>query len=212
MLNKNLTDYSVFGFAKFEMNETATTEKILAASLQWQRSFLAPIEGVGFHSLLSNMKGGFADIIFFENQSAFDQMHEQYSEADSSRALLSLINPESIVLRSGKILQNGFQPPEKFGCIEVGFMTVENKKLIGQRQVLSQSERMESAYLSQTSNTLSHVIGQTSEVDFCEITFGHSLAETREVCFGYLKNDQCLGFLQLFDEKHSEFDFWVPVA
>ncbi|MEH6403625.1 MAG: hypothetical protein V7750_09665 [Sneathiella sp.] len=212
MLNKQLNNYSVMGFATFQKKRDVETMDVIAASLDWQREFLKSMDGIGFHCLLGNMSGGFADIIFATDRPSFDKMGELHFEAPSSIKFMSLLDPESIQLRSASILKEGLIIPSGFSCIEAGFMTLAEGAIAEDEEVRLGSDKIEEQYLGGYSNTLGHFVGRAEDQSYCEITFGQTLGQTREICYGYEHSVICQDFLNQFDEKKFEFDFWVPLA
>jgi len=212
MLNKQLNNYRVMGFTTFEKKNNVDTMDVVSASLHWQREFLKNMDGIGFHCLLGNMSGGFADIIFASDQPSFDKMGELHFEAPSSKKFMSLLEPTSVQLRSASILNGGFVIPSGFSCIEAGFMTLAEGSSVQDSEIGDRSSKIEDEYLGEYSNTLGHFVGNIGDQSYCEITFGQTLGQTREICYGYEKSAVCQEFLGLFDEKNFEFDFWVPLA
>lgn len=200
------------GFATFDKKAGVDTMDVIAASLRWQREFLQNLDGIGFHCLLGNMKGGFADILFAGDQSSFERMGEAYAFAPSSVALMALLDTESIQLRSAQILKENFTVPLGFSCIEAGFMNLIPGRSTLDVDVVKGSNVIENEYLEGDANTMGHLLGKTADGSYCEITFGQTLGQTREICLGYETSDVCMNFLRLFEEKSSEFDFWVPLA
>ncbi len=212
MLNKKFENYGVMGFVEFEKLDNVACEEVIEASLNWQREFLKPIEGIGFHCLLGNLKGGFADLIFGTNKAAFEHMSETFLSAASSQKVKSLLDPQSIVMRSASILADNFTVPDEFSCVEAGFMRANKEEEISEAVVREKSINLEKEFLGAYANTKGHFVGKTAEDGFCEVTFGQTLGQTREICFGYEAARPCREFLSLFDEKSFEFDFWYPLA
>ncbi|MBL4906347.1 MAG: hypothetical protein JKX94_02770 [Sneathiella sp.] len=212
MLNKEMNNLGVMGFVTFEKLPDVNSEDVIAASLRWQREFLKPMEGMGFHCLLGNLNGGFADLIFGTDRSAFERMNELFPSAPSSAAMMKLLDRESISMRSAELLKKDFSIPVSFSCVEAGFMRAVKPGQLMPEDVVHASETLERDYLEAYANTQGHFVGTTEENSYCEVTFGQTLGQTREICFGYEAAKPCSDFLDLFDKPSFEFDFWFPLA
>ncbi len=212
MLIKSLKNSQVMGFAQFQKQENVTTEEIIEKSLNWSESFLSEIEGLNFHCLLQNTRGRFADIILAENQKVMDTMNSSFGQSDASKLMLEVIDPKSVRLNLMDILKSDFELPDKFAAVEIGFMELPADTKHSESDILLASERLESDYLFQQRSTLQHFIGKTNMGRFTDVTFGRSLGSVRKSCLGFDQETSAQLFLNLFDEKSFELDFWSVLA
>jgi len=209
MLNKMLDDYSVMGFATFSKRDGVENTDVIDASLNWSHQFLAPLEGVGFHCLLQNTKGGFADIVFAKNGEALSQLNENFDKSEASQKMMELLDPQSIQMTAMAISQDRFIPPTDFACIEIGFM---KSQTASKEEILQQSKLLEDNYLHKFENTKSHFIGEVEQGSYTDVTFGRSLGETRKICLGFDQDKTATEFLSLFDPTSFQLDFWALIA
>ena len=209
MLNKKLDGYSVMGFATFNKLENVQTFDLIDASLNWSHQFLAPLEGIGFHCLLQNTEGGFADIILAKNFDALGQVNENFEKSETSKKMMDLLDPQSIQMTAMAITLPNFTPPSDFSCMEIGFMKTQTAS---KTEILQQSKSLEDNYLHNFENTKGHFIGEIEAGCFADVTFGRTLGETRKICMGFETDKFASEFLSLFDPDSFKLDFWSLVA
>ncbi|MEO0516257.1 MAG: hypothetical protein AAF171_03040 [Cyanobacteria bacterium P01_A01_bin.116] len=212
MLKEFVDTPTVMGFTRYERREDTKPEDFIQASREWQRNFLKKQSGIVMHRLLGNLRGQFADAIFAVDRASFSNMTEQYKENPSSKALMALIDPESIKPILNLILKEEVQVPANFSCIEFGTLQPRQDGDFSETAMLVASKRLEDEYISNHPQAISHFIGKIDENTYSEIAFAQTLGAASEICNGYLSNAVCGEFLEMFDPASFDLDFWFVLA
>lgn len=117
---------------------------------------------------------------------------------------------KTVKIEYHEIQKDNFQIPKDFSCIEKGTFSLNDSN--DSDQLLSVSEHIENEYLNTFENTQAHFIGILDENQFSEVTFGKTLAKTKQICFGYFDNHFGLELLNLTDKESMKLDFWYVIA
>lgn len=107
----------------------------------------------------------------------------------------------------GYALMEGYKIPP------VMFTESEANALITAEQLIMKNK--DSSFVkdyTDAENTQAHFIGALVENKFSEVTFGKTLAKTKQICFGYFENLYGLELLNLADKESMELDFWYLIA
>ena len=212
MLKELFDTPTVMGFTRYTRRDDTKPEDLIQASREWQRNFLKKQPGIVMHRLLGNLRGQFADAIFAVDQASFSNMKEQYKGEPSSRALMALIDPESIKPMLNLILKEEVQVPANFSCIEFGTLQPRQGGNFSEAAMLMASKRLEDEYLANHPQAISHFMGRIDENTYSEIALVQTLGAAREICNGYLSNAVCGEFLEMFDPTSFDLDFWFVLA
>lgn len=212
MLKRNLGPVGVMGFARYKKRHDASADDLIDAARRWQHEFLASQAGIAFHAFLGNTRGEFADAILAVDLKAFEDMTRRHSEAESSDAFMQLLDLPSVRLCRNTILKEGVLPPEDFSCVEFGTFRIKPGTMATEETVRRASNHIEETYLRGSSNTRLHFVGKIDEQTYCEVAFGHTLAETKRICRGYVGDPDCQPLLELFDPESVDLDFWYVLA
>lgn len=207
-MNWDKSEPTVMGFARYRLNDGATTEQLIDSSWSLKQNFLSQRQGIVGHWLLGNIAGEFADAILAVDENAFDSMSAAYATNEHTKAVLSLIDPGTIRLSKNNILKPGVKAPTDFACIEYGTFKPKLDGEFSTAALLAASKNIEEQYLSQSTNTIEHFMAQIDADTYAEVAFGKTLGQTRRTCFGYLENPVCQELLNLYDPETADLDFW----
>lgn len=194
------------------MRADTRPEQLLDACLRWRHEFLHRQRGIVAHWLVGNLRGHFADMILAENREAFEAMATAHPKAPSSAAMLALLEPGSIVLRTNDVLGDPVRVPTDFACIEYGTFSPKPDDRLDPQTVLSASTKIEREYLPRYEDARGHVLARVDAETYAEIAFARTLASARSICGGYLDDPACADLLGLFDSETTELDFWYVLA
>ncbi len=200
----------VMEFTSFKKKEDVTEDSLLQAILKFEQKFLANHEGVLFHCLVRNRDNEYANVLFADNMETMQAMFKGVQESPEAQAFFSLIEQESVVMNFNQIQKDNFQIPEHFTCVEFGTFSLQSPMPV--QELISISNEIEDQYLNATENTQGHFIGVLSETLYSEVTFGKTLAKTKEICQGYVDNTYCNALLNAADSESMKLDFWILVA
>lgn len=197
-------------FTSFKKKEDVTEDMLLQAILKFEQEFLANHDGVLFHCLVRNRDNEYANVLFADNMETMQAMFKGVQESPEAQAFFSLIEEESVTMNFNQIQKDNFQIPKDFTCVEFGTFSLQSPMPV--QELVSISNEIEDQYLNASENTLGHFIGVLSETLYSEVTFGKTLAKTKEVCQGYLDNTHCKALLNAANSESMKLDFWILVA
>lgn len=199
------------GFARYRLVEGAQPEALLDAVQTWRRGFLDQHPGILGHRLLGNLRGDYADVMLAASREAFDAMAAAHPESPSSRELMQLLDPSSIILRSHDVLGEPMALPDDFGCVEYGSFAPKPGGFTDDALVQA-STKVERGYLSHFDDVRAHAIGKVDDTTYAEISFVRTLGAARPICQSYVDTPACADLLGLFDPDSVDLDFWFVLA
>jgi len=200
------------GFARYEKRSTASTEALLEACLRWRHEFLDQQPGILGHRMLGNLQGHYADVILAEDRESFEAMAAAHPKAPSSTALLELLDPSTIVLRTNDVLGGPLCVPTDFSCVEYGTFCAKPGEVSDVSSIIGASMKIEQDYLPRHPESRGHAVARVDDETFSEIAFVHTLAAARRICGGYLDDPACADLLVQFDPDSTDLDFWFVLA
>lgn len=212
MLRKNIGPVTVMGFARYSAKPGVDPVKLIEAARVWQMKFLAHQPGIAMHCFLGNMSGEFADAILATDEASLAAMAQEHPNAPASAPLMEMLDTSSIRLTKNNLL-GGPQPlPVGFSCIEFGTFAPKEPGLFSEPGLLAASGQIEQTYLSRFEEAKSHFIGRIDETSYSEIAFVETSGAAREICAGYVDDDDCNSMLEMFDPRSVDLDFWHVLA
>lgn len=210
MIRQSNQSPQIMEFTSFKKKDHITDDELLQSVLNFESAFLAKQEGVVFHCLVRNFNNEYANVMFLENQNALDGIMANVHESPEANQFFSIIENESVKMNFNQIMEDGFQVPEHFSCVEVGTFELNSGEEVD--NLLKVSSSIENQYLNQFANTKAHFIGQLPNNVYSEITLGNTLGKTKEVCMGYLNNAHCKPLLEMCNSETMHLDFWYVIA
>ncbi len=208
----NNTHVQTIGFARYQARTETAPETLLEACLRWRHEFLDRQHGIVGHRMLGNLRGHYADIIFAETREHFDAMAAAHPNAPSSTAMLQLLDPSTIVLRTNDVLGSPIPVPTDFSCVEYGTFSPKPGVTGNVSSIIDASTRIERDYLPRHPESRGHAIARVDENTFSELAFVHTLAGARRICGGYVDDPSCADLLGQFDPDSTDLDFWFVLA
>ena len=196
-------------FTSFSKKKNVTDDELINAVLKFE-TVLAKQSGVIFHCLVRNFKNEYANVLFVSDFEDLKKIEDKIIKLAEAQDFFKLIDEKSIKIGYHQILKTDFKIPHYFSCIECG--TFELKNGIEQNKLLLAVKNIEQEYLSIFENTKEHFIGLIQKSKYSEVTFGETLAKTKEICFGYTSNPYCKRMLEMADETTMELDFWYLIG
>jgi len=212
MLRKNIGPVTVMGFARYSSKPGVDPADLIAATRVWQNEFLAHQPGIAMHCFLGNLKGEFADAIFATDEASFIAMAQEHPNAPSARAVMDLLDRDSIRLAKNNLLGGPVPLPVEFSCVEFGTFIPKDPRSFSEEALLDASRKIESAYLANFDEAKSHFVARVDESTYSEIAFVETLGAAREICARYIGNKDCTPMLEMFDPKSVDLDFWHVLA
>lgn len=197
-------------FTSFKKKDHVSDDELLQAVLQFEEHFLTLQEGVIFHCLVRNYKNEYANVLFADHMDTMNAMFKSVHENDAANRFFDLIEEGSVTMNFNQIQKEDFKIPKDFSCVEYGTFSLRSPKPL--EELITISDNIENHYLNTTENTQAHFIGTISDTLFSEVTFGKTLAKTKEVCYGYTENIHCKPLLDAADPESMQLDFWYLIA
>ncbi len=211
-METNASNTSMMGFARYKKREGVEVETLIEACMKWRSQFLEHQEGIIKHYFLGNLKGEFADAIFARDQAAYQNMAQRYPENESSKTLMTLLEPGSIRLAPTTILKDSVNIETDFSCIEFGTFQPKKEANFSEDQLLAVSKKIEDDYLAQQPETREHFIGKVDKATYAEVSFVKTLGAARKICHNYVNVPICGEMLTMFDSETVDVDFWYLLA
>lgn len=196
-------------FTRFRKKDNVTDDELLFADLKFETAFTKQ-NGVIFHCLVRNFRNEYANVLFADSLQDLKDLGEKLGSLPEVQSFFELIDLQSVIIEYHEIQKENFKIPTNFSCIEKGMFSLKN--IIESNKLPLISENIENKYLNNFENTQAHFIGTIGQNKFSEITFGKTLAKTKQICFGYVENSFCLELLDLADKEMMELDFWYLIA
>lgn len=201
---------TVMEFTSFNKPKDVSDNELLSVVREFETEFLSQQPGILFHCLVRNMNNSYANVLFARSKQDLDQLFKAAENNSAANKFFSVVDESSVNITYHNILKPSFNIPPYFSCIELGMFTL--KEDIEEKMLLEASHLIESHYLKKTGNTQGYFIGQLSNHMFSEVVFGETLAQTLEVCNGYLENSYCKTMLEMIDESSTKLDFWYLIG
>ncbi len=196
-------------FTSFRKRENITDDELLFAVLKFE-TVLAQQEGILFHCLVRNYKNEYANVLFADSIEALKDLSKNLAHQPEVQRFFEMVDGRTVKIEYHDIQKDNFEIPTHFSCIEKGTFSLND--INNSDKLLSVSENIENEYLSAFENTQAHFIGKLVENKFSEVTFGKTLAKTKQICFGYFENLYGLELLNLADKENMELNFWYLIA
>jgi hypothetical protein len=90
--------------APFTLKHGVTEETLLKTSDEFETSFVRTQDGIHRRILVQDTEGGYAEIVFFENQEAMARVMEAEQNSDVCAAFFAIMNDDGIP-REFKVLK-----------------------------------------------------------------------------------------------------------
>lgn len=197
-------------FTSIDKKEGVTDDELIQSAMQFEQLFLQQFDGILFHCLVRNLNGSYANVLLADDKTTLEELSKHINGNEVVQNFFDKIDNDSVKMSFSKIEKEGVTPPVNFSCVEYGTFALKDASTV--EQLLESSKQIETHYLAQNDNTKAHFISTINENLFAEVTFGATLGKTKEVCMGYLENEQCKPMLALADADSMELDFWMLVA
>lgn len=210
MIRLNGNQPKVMEFASFEIKDTTTEDELIYAVLAFEEKFLINQKGILFHCLVKNQQKTYANVLFAENEEALMRIQQSANQEQIAKDFFSLIKVDSVKMNIHSIEKNDFEIPKHFSCVEHGTFLLKSTSSL--ENLKANSDKLESLYLNDFTNSKGHFIGSLENNIFSEVAFGETLGKTKQICYGYLNNDIGLKFLSLLDDTSMNLDFYYVLA
>ena len=201
---------TVMEFTSFNKHKDVSDRELLSVVRKFETEFLSKQPGILFHCLVRNMDNTYANVLFAKSKQDLDKLFKAAENNSAANKFFSVVDEPSVNITYHKILKSDFKIPSHFSCIELGMFTL--KEGIQENILLNASKQIENQYLNKTTNTQAYFIGNLSDHMYSEVVFGETLAQTQEVCNGYLENSYCKTMLDMIDESSTQLDFWYLIG
>lgn len=205
--NNNLA--KAMEFTSFKKRENVTDNELLFAVLKFE-TVLVQQKGIIFHCLVRSYNNDYANVLFADSIDVLKDLGKNLGHLPEVQSFFEMVDTKTVKIEYHEIQKDNFQIPKEFSCIEKGTFSLNDIK--DSDQLLSVSEKIENEYLDTFENTQAHFIGILNENQFSEMTFGKTLAKTKQICFGYFDNPYGLELLNLADKESMELDFWYLIG
>ncbi|MGV4413747.1 hypothetical protein [Chryseobacterium sp. T1] len=205
--NNNLA--KAMEFTSFKKRENVTDNELLFAVLKFE-TVLVQQKGIIFHCLVRSYNNDYANVLFADSIDVLKDLGKNLGHLPEVQSFFEMVDTKTVKIEYHEIQKDNFQIPKEFSCIEKGTFSLNDIK--DSDQLLSVSEKIENEYLDTFENTQAHFIGILNENQFSEVTFGKTLAKTKQICFGYFDNPYGLELLNLADKESMELDFWYLIG
>ncbi|WP_100075580.1 hypothetical protein [Chryseobacterium camelliae] len=196
-------------FTRFRKKESVTDDELLYAALKFEKA-IASKNGLIFHCLVRNYDNEYANVLFSETMLDLKELANHFGQHPDVQNFFELIEMPSVSIEYHTIQKEKFVIPSDFSCIEKGTFSLID--INDEKKLLNISEDIEHNYLKQSDNTRAHFIGQVESNVFSEITFGRTLAQTKQICMGYFNNAFCMKLMNLAKKDTMNLDFWYIIA
>ncbi|MGL4583518.1 MAG: hypothetical protein ACRCVU_11115 [Flavobacterium sp.] len=196
-------------FTSFKKKAEVSDDELLFAVLRFERQ-LAQVEGIVYHCLVRNYDNEYANVLFATSMQVIKSLETVIGNTKETQDFFNKVEMNSVQTEYHEISKPNFTLPEYFGCIENGKFSLKEGNQ--QSTLVLTSDAVEEGYLNQYDNTKGHFITMRGENQYAEIVLGHTLGNTKEICYGYFDNDACLSLLDLIDESSMELGFWYVVG
>lgn len=196
-------------FTSFKKRENVTDDELLFAVLKFE-TVLVQQKGIIFHCLVRNYNSEYANVLFADSIEVLKDLGKNLGYLPEVQSFFEMVDTKTVKIEYHEIQKDNFQIPSVFSCIEKGTFSLNDIK--DSDQLLSVSEKIENEYLDTFENTQAHFIGILNGNQFSEVTFGKTLAKTKQICFGYFDNPYGLELLNLADKESMELDFWYLIG
>lgn len=210
MIRLNGNQPKVMEFASFEIKDTTTEDELINAVLAFEEKFLTNQKGILFHCLVKNQQKTYANILFAESEEALLHIQQSANQEQIAKDFFSLMKVDSVKMNIHNIEKNDFEIPEHFSCVEHGTFLLKSTSSL--ENLKANSNKLESFYLNDFTNSKGHFIGSLKDNKFSEVAFGQTLGKTKQICYGYLTNEIGIEFLNLLDDKSMNLDFYYVLA
>lgn len=196
-------------FTSFKKRENVTDNELLFAVLKFE-TVLVQQKGIIFHCLVRSYNNDYTNVLFADSIDVLKDLGKNLGHLPEVQSFFEMVDTKTVKIEYHEIQKDNFQIPKEFSCIEKGTFSLNDIK--DSDQLLSVSEKIENEYLDTFENTQAHFIGILNENQFSEVTFGKTLAKTKQICFGYFDNPYGLELLNLADKESMELDFWYLIG
>ncbi|QBK75751.1 hypothetical protein QK342_05155 [Myroides odoratimimus] len=196
-------------FTSFRKKSTVSDDELLVAVARFERQ-LSQVEGIVYHTLVRNYDNEYANVLFATSMEVIKTLEAVIGNTKETQDFFSMVDISTVQVEYHEIRKPNFTVPSYFGCIENGKFSL--KDTIQASTLLSASYAVEQAYLNAFENTKGHFISTRGDNQYAEIVLGHTLGNTKEICYGYFGNEACLSLLGLIDECSMHLGFWYVVG
>lgn len=209
MIRFNNNPAKAMEFTSFKKKENINDDQLLFAVLKFE-TVLSQQKGIIFHCLVRNYDNEYANVLFSDSIEDLKDLGKNLGHLLEVQSFFEKVDIKTVRIEYHEIQKDTFQIPTDFSCVEKGTFSLNDSN--DSKKLLSVSGNIESKYLNTFENTQAHFIGTLNENKFSEITFGKTLAKTKQICFGYFDNSYGLELLNLADKESMELDFWYLIA
>lgn len=209
MIRLNSDPAKAMEFTRFRKRDNITDDELLFAVLKFE-TVLAQQKGVIFHCLVRNYENEYANVLFADSIETLRDLGKNLGHLPEVQRFFEMVDMRTVKIEYHEIQKDNFGIPTDFSCIEKGTFSLND--INDSDRLLSVSRNIENEYLSAFENIQAHCIGALGENKFSEVTFGRTLAKTKQICFGYFENPHGLKLLNLADKESMELDFWYLIA
>lgn len=209
MIRWNNLPAKAMEFTSFRKKQNVTDDELLFAITKFEKA-LSTLDGLIFHCLVRNFSDEYANVLFATEIENLKQLESNLRKNEDVANFFKLIDMGTTKVEFHEILQDNFEIPSSFSCIEKGLFSLKDFNDSALLQEIS--SEIECNYLTTFSNTKAHFVGKIDSNAFSEITFGETLGATKQICMGYFDNESCKNLLNRIDEKTMHLDFWYLIA
>ena len=196
-------------FTSFRKKDQVSDDEILLAALAFEKAIAAQ-EGLIFHCLVRNEAHEYANVLFSESMESLKSLGNNFGHLEAVNNFFQLIDNASVKIEYHEIKKENFLIPTDFSCIEKGTFALNPPHDLQTLQSISQA--IAHNYLDTFDNTKAYGIGQLESNLFSEITIGKTLAQTKQICMGYLENPYGLQLMNIADKNSMNLGFWYVIA
>lgn len=196
-------------FTRFKKKESITDDELLFAVLNFETA-ISKQSGLIFHCLVRNYDHEYANVVFGESVNDLKALVNNFEHLPEVKEFFDLIEMKSVKIEYHEIQKENFLIPTDFSCIEKGTFSLKNRD--NSKKLFKISESIENEYLNVFENTRAHFIGKVAENLYSEVTFGMTLAKTKQICMGYFDVAICMELLNIADKDTMKMDFWYLTA
>jgi hypothetical protein len=212
MLRLNQVKPTVMEFTRFTKADAITDEDLISLIMKFENDYLKNQSGLIFHCLVRNLKGEYANLLFAEDIQSIKDIENGFTSNATAKEFMKSIKPQTVKVHYHKILKDNFQVPDNFSCFEYGTFSPKDHSHIFEENLLLVSAQIESTYLDTFENTLSHFMGKIDDETYSEITFGRTLGETKQICYGYYNIESGMKMMSMCDPETMDLEFWYLIA
>ncbi|EPH11009.1 hypothetical protein HMPREF9713_02135 [Myroides odoratimimus CCUG 12700] len=196
-------------FTSFRKKATVSDDELLFAVARFERQ-LTQVDGLVYHCLVRNYDNEYANVLFANSMEVIKTLEAVIGNTKETQDFFSMVDTSTVQVEYHEISKPNFTVPTYFGCIENGKFSLKDTTQTS--TLLSASDAVEQSYLNAFENTKGHFISTRGDNQYSEIVLGHTLGNTKEICYGYFGNEACLSLLDLIDECSMHLGFWYVVG